>query len=429
MQKCGCRAKAPKPRSDSRIQLTQHYKFAGQTPGKRVLRATHNIAWSKEFWKFSDDDMSADSSYFDSFFLTDERGLRNHVRLKRLDNSLTISTFKQRDAGRSNDILAVGLQHSWFELYQEPLDSSFSNLFLTGDLGFAPGKNFSFTAHGELGMLANFGEYQISGSLLLGLGKAGQFRASLFSQRHPPSLLQYRSFVSFRELWNNNDFVKPVETTLSASYALPLVGLELTGRTHLVNNFLYFDQNVLPAQTGSPLQVVQFLATENLRLGHFHLDNTIGIQQANRSDVLRLPTWFTKNSLYYSGKIFKKRMDLNAGADFRMNGEFRPEGYQPLVGQFHLQDSLTQQPYPWLDLFVAFKVRSFRFFVRYENLGAVWMPEEVYYQTAHYPQNLNSFRFGINWRFMDNNVEEAPKSPGQPGESSGGSIGPRGRGN
>lgn len=413
--------------SDWTIQLTQHYNFTGQKEGKRALRATHTLAWSKSFWKFSDTEIDQDSLFFGSFLTTDPRGLRHQITQKRLDNSFIVSTFKQKAPGQPSDLLAFGLTHSWFDLYQEPHDSAFSNLFLTAQLGITPSERFGFTARGHLGMLNNFGEYQLNGALVLGLGNAGQFRATLLSQRRPASLLQYRAVVSYQDLWRN-DMEKPLETSVSATYAIPQIGLSLSGQLHLVNNFVYFDQQSKPVQTTAPVQVSQLLVTENLRWRALHFDNTLGLQQFNRTDVLRLPSWFSKNSLYYAGDIFKKRMHLNAGLDFRLNGEFQPEAYQPLLWQFHLQDSLTQKPYPWLDVFIAFKVRTFCFFFRYENLTALWQPDQVFYQTAYHPQNFNTLRMGIRWRFMDSNTPEQ-KGKSDSNTSNGppsGPIGPRG---
>ena len=399
--------------ADQTFQLTQHLKFTGGgDAGKRVLRATHTFAWIKQDFKFSDAELGQDSFYFDTF-LTDRRGIRHFMSLNRIDNSFTISTFKAKSKGKPSDVLAVGLAHSFFDLNQEPRDSSFSNLFLTGNLAITPSDRFAFVAQGKLGLLANFGEYQASGELELGFGRVGRLRAGVLSQRHPPSLLFYRLFVSKRLLWEN-DFQKPLENTLYVTYALPLIGLEMTARTHLVNNYLYYNQEGVAAQTNSPVQIAQFMISERIKLGALHFDNLVALQQSNRSDVLRLPTWFTKNSLYFSGKLFKKRLLLDAGVDFRMNSEYRPDGYQPVTWQFHLQDSATQKPYAWIDVFAAFKVQSFRFFIRYENLSTMWNKTEVTYQTARYPQPFGAIRFGIGWRFMDNNEKGAEQQSSEP---------------
>ncbi|MBC7775879.1 MAG: hypothetical protein H7246_10635 [Phycisphaerae bacterium] len=404
---------------DEWLQLTQHLRLLGKgATGKRSLRATHTIGWNQQKYKFADqgsgeEGLGADADFFDPVFLVDLRGIRHFVRLDRFDNTFTINTFKTKDRGRPSDLLAVGLAHSYFKVNQEPREFKVSNLFLTGNVAITPSEKFAFTAQGALGVLENIGEYQLQGNLSLGLGKAGKFRASLLSQIRPPALLFDQLFVSKRQIWNN-DFAKPVENTLSASYALPLIGLEATARAHVVSNYLYFDQNSIAAQTTAPVQVTQLLIRENIKWGSVRFDNTVALQQANRTDVLRLPTWFSKNSLYFSGKVFKKRMLLNAGVDFRINSDFRPDGYHPLSWQFHLQDTLTQKPYPWIDLFVSFKVQSFRGFARYENCATWWDKTQVFYQTAGHPQPFGALRFGIAWRFMDSNLRDEKETPNAP---------------
>ena len=400
------------------LHWTHHLKFTGlndSLPGKRVLRASHTAEWGRQSYKFADPGNAAgsklgrDSLFYDTF-LVDLRGIRNFLEVQKLENTFTLNTFKSKKPGRPSDVLALGLTHKLFVLKQEPLrDSVFSNLFLTGKLALKPSEGFSLEASGDLGVLANFGEYRLRGDLQIGLGKAGVLRASLLSQRYPAGWQYQRLYVSRRLFWSN-DFAKPLETSLSATYALPAIGFEVTGKTHLVNNYLYYDQKGQAAQTGAPLQVAQLILRENLRFGRLRFDNTVALQQASRDDVLRLPKWFSKNSLYYSGPIFRKKMQLEAGVDFRLNAEFMADGYQPVTAQFHLQDSLSAKPYPWMDAFVSFKVQSFRFFVRYENLSTLWDPQTVFYQTARYPQPFGALRFGVGWRFVDSNRPETGAS-------------------
>jgi hypothetical protein len=392
---------------DWTVQLNQYLDFTGSPEGgSRVFRATHQAAYGRQVFKFASPSLgetpsAADSGFF-AGFITDPRGLRHYLSIDRLENHFTLATFRSREAKRPSDVLSAGVRHTLFWINQEPEASTLTNLFLTGSLQITPSDRFGLQASGDFGLLDNFGEYRASGELSLGLGKAGRLSAGLLSQRRPPALIERRLFVT-KQLVYGNDFVRPLENSLWGAYALPLIGLRLEGRAHVVNNFIYYGVDARPAQTTAPVQVVQFLVTENLRFGVLRLDNTVALQRYSRSDVLRLPEWFTKNSLYFDGKLFKRNLHLQFGFDFRLNSEFRPDGYQPLHGQFHLQDSLTQQPYPWLDAFAAFKIRTFRFFVRYENLRSIWEPGEVFYQTARYPLPFQSIRIGIAWRFLDDN--------------------------
>ncbi|MBN8680141.1 MAG: hypothetical protein J0M29_18095 [Chitinophagales bacterium] len=409
---------------DQSLQLTQHLLLAGKdASGKRSLRLSHTIDWSQQKYKFYDqgsvtDGLGNDAAFFEPYFLVDERGLRHFIQVDQVKNAATLNTFKTKTPGKPSDLLAVGITHSYFTVNQEPRNFRFSNLFLTGQLAITPSERFAFTAEGALGLLDNIGEYQLKGGLSLGLGKAGFLQAGLRSQIRPPGLLYDQLYVSKRQIWNQ-DFAKLVENTLYATYSLPLIGLSATARAHLVNNYVYFDQNALAAQTTTALQVNQLIITENFKLGRVHFDNTIALQQPNREDVFRLPKWFTKNSVYFSGKVFKRRMQLDAGADFRINAEFRPEGYHPLSWQFYLQDELTQKPYPWVDLFLSFKVQSFRGFVRYENCNTWFNKSEVFYQTARHALPFGALRFGIAWRFLDDNVQSE-----QDGQKNGGANNP-----
>ncbi|MCB9343718.1 MAG: hypothetical protein H6576_08480 [Lewinellaceae bacterium] len=391
------------------FHLDQHFRFAGGNAGKRALRASHSLEWLNQSYKFSDGDtingLRNDSTFFGNF-LVDERGLRNYISLDRIDNNFTINTFKKKDQGTSGDLLALGLRHSLIVLYQEPVRKYITNLFFTGKLELNPSERFRFSGSAALGVLKNIGEYQIAARINVGLGKAGELRASLLSQRRPADQVQELLYVSKRQIWGF-DHAKPVETSIYGAYALPLVGFEGGVRTTLVNNYVYYNESASPSQTNSPLQILQLMVKENVHWKWLHVDNTFGLQQANRSDVLHLPTWFSKNSLYLNGRVFKKRMLLSTGVDFRLNSDFQPDGYQPLTGQFYLQDTLSQQPYPWIDLFLAFKVQAFRFFFRYENCSRWWDQTQVYYQTARYPQSFGGIRFGLSWRFMDDN-EKGP---------------------
>jgi hypothetical protein len=409
------------------LQFSQYFTM-GRFKGN-VLKAEHHLNLNSEIWKFSDINApSANQTAEQQFYgnlLTDTRGLRNYVNMQRIDNTFLLNTLRKKkndtDAGR----VFAGLRHSILWLDQEPkTDSLVNNLFLTGGITIRPAKSFSLVTSGDLGLLANTGEYRLQGALKIGMGKAGILEAGLLSQRRPPDFVQTRLYSTSRFVWAY-DFEKPIENTLSAAYTLPLIGFKATAQSHLVNQFIYFDKNGLPAQTAAALQVNQLLIQQNFKIGHFRSENAVALQQANRSDVLHLPTWFSKNSLYYSGLLSKKALLLTAGADFRINSAFQPDSYQPFYGQFKLQDTFQQKPYPWIDLFMAVKIQTFRLYFRFENIAPFWSPAtDNLYLTALHPQNRATFRLGISWRFLDKNVETA----GNSGNNNPGSSGPPGRG-
>jgi hypothetical protein len=392
------------------LQLSQYYTF-GKT-ANRLFRAEHTLNYRTEIWKYSDintpgSDQTIDTGFYGGL-LTDLRGLRHYVKINRIDNSFFLNTLPSNAERTANgNRFAAGIKHSAIWVEQEPLsDSLFSNLFLTGRFTFEPSKRLSLIANGDLGLLPQNG-YRVNAALKIDLGKAGILEGRLLNQLHPPDLVQSQVYSTSRKVYQYN-FKLVFENSLSATYSLPKLGFSANGALHLINNYIYFGANSLPVQIGSPIQVGQLMVRQNFKFGIFRSENTVGLQQINDENLLRLPNWFTKNSLYISRHYFKKALFATYGADFRMNSAFQPDGYQPFTGQFHLQSATyTQAPFPWIDVFMAVKIEKFRFFLRFENIATIWNPAENLYLTENHPQTQFTFRLGFSWRFLDSNTETA----------------------
>lgn len=385
---------------ERRGQYVHYYRFTGKNSG-RQFKAGHHISYGEEVAKFSHSGPGADTLFYDTF-MVDRRGIRQFTRVKRLDNHVQLSTFKNRSEGRVSDVFTAGLRYDRIRVDQEPGDTLIQNWFLTGSFALAPSDRLQIRASGEFGLLDNLGEYQVQGSFYYETARAGRLEGGVLSQRYPPPWIFHRLNVSGRPFWQN-DFEKPLETTLWAAYQIPgKLPLRFFGRTHLINQFLYFDAAGLARQTGEPLQLLQLGADVRLTWRFLRLDQTFTLQQNNREDVLRLPTWFSRSALYAEGRLFQKKLLAQGGFDFRINSDFMPDAWQPVTGQFYLNDQLTQEPYPWLDAFVDFKLLSFRFFFRFENLGTLlWDDSATFQQTAWHPHLFNTFRLGFKWRFLD----------------------------
>ncbi len=378
-------------------------------PEGRVFTLYHQMAWRTENYKFSA--LPADSSYFGDFWV-DDRGLRHYLEARKLQNTVKLQTFKLRPSapkttGRSlpeeSDLLEVGLVHTLHLIDQEPLPRSrVNNLFLTGSLRFSPNDYLRIQTFGHLGLAANAGDFRLGGDLFLNFKKIGSLRLEAVNQLSTPSLLPRQFYVSSQEIWNN-DFGKTLETTLRGTYSLPFFDLSLQGAYHLVNNLVYFDTDGLARQNGSALSVLQLSLKKDFHSRLLHLENQVGVQEST-SSTLRLPPFYSKHSLYIEGKIFKKAMLTRLGLDARLTTGYAPYNYQPLTGQFFLQNEQSLPFTPLLDAFLNFKVKTFRFFFKVENL-LPYFTEQYYYQTASYPMpfgmSSGGMRLGVDWRLVD----------------------------
>ena len=377
-------------------------------PKGRTYTLMHRLAYKKGTYRFSDISAFADSSYYKNLLL-DFRGLRHYVQTRKIENTFAISTFKPRKPGadkvkQQSDFFEVGIRHSFNWIDEEVADSTVNNLFLTGKWNFAPSERLKVKTYAHLGLWDNAGDYRVSGELFFDLKKLGQLKLNGVNQLYRPELLQQRFYISSRNAWTN-DFKPTLETNLSATYALPKWGFQASGQYHLLNNFIYFDTLATAQQTGAPLSIFQLILQQNIRFGNFHLDNVIVLQQTT-NDALSLPNLFSKHSFYYDGKWFKRKLQIKLGVDVRMNNSYFSNTYNPLVGQFILQNTQKINFFPAVDASASIKVQQFRFFVKAENMTRLFADavgsiraDEQYYQAALYPIQNTRFRLGLGWKF------------------------------
>jgi hypothetical protein len=281
----------------------------------------------------------------------------------------------------------------------EPRDSTINNLFVTGKWSLKLRETARLETYGHFGLWDNAGDYQVKGILSLDLKKLGALRLEAINQLYKPNLIQTSFITSQIQLWDNNNFDRTLETNLKATYALPKLGFEATGAYHLINNFIYFDSTGFARQTSTPISILQFIVKQNFKFGPMHLDNVFTAQTASE-DVIRLPSIYSKHSLYYSDKWFKVLL-VRFGVDLRFNTSYFSDYYNPLTGQFQLQDTQETEFYPSLDAYFSMRVNKFRAFFKWENFSSIWITDRLFYQTAFYGHQNGSLRLGIKWRFID----------------------------
>ena len=394
---------------DSLQSTTSTQQPAIAIPEGRVFTLYHQIAWRRDSYKFTA--MPSDSTYFDDFWV-DERGLRHYLETRKLQNTVKLQTFKLRQSdpdftGRSlpaeSDLLEVGLVHALHLIDQEPLERDrLNNLFLTGSFNFSPSDRIRIGTYGHFGIGANRGDFRLSGDLFLNFEKVGNLRLEAVNQLSTPSLLHRQFYATEQQLWKNN-FGKTLETSLKGTYSLPSFDLAISGSYNLINNLVYFDTDGMAQQNGSVINVLQLTVKKDFHTRLLHFENWLGIQEST-SSTLRLPTFYSRHSIYLEGKIFKKAMLTRFGFDARLNTGYRPYNYHPLIGQFFLQNDQELPFTPLIDVFLNFKVKTFRFFFKVENL-LPYTTRRYYFQTASYPMPFTfsngGMRVGVNWRLVD----------------------------
>ena len=146
----------------------------------------------------------------------------------------------------------------------------------------------------------------------------------------------------------------------------------------VLDNYLYF---VLDSEATSdlllttPQQYVKSINHLSIKLyknfsyWRFGLDNTIQYQEVTQSDaILNVPKLITRNTFYYTDRLFKRALFMQAGVTFNYFTSYYANGYNPLISEFYVQNEQEIGDFPRLDLFVNMKVRNTRIFFKWEHI-------------------------------------------------------------
>ncbi len=157
---------------------------------------------------------------------------------------------------------------------------------------------------------------------------------------------------------------------------------------------------VKPFQESGTINHFKIKYEKELSWRKWSLMNTVMYQEVTQDNqVLNLPQVVTRNSLYFSSDVFKKAMFIQTGVTFKYFTSYNMNAYNPLLGEFYIQNNEELGGYPLLDVFINAKVRQTRIYLKAEHLNSIFS-EPNYYSAPNYPYRDFVIRFGLVWNFF-----------------------------
>jgi hypothetical protein len=186
----------------------------------------------------------------------------------------------------------------------------------------------------------------------------------------------------------------------------PALKLEIGADYYLMSNYIYYSNFYRLAQEGALFNVLRINAAKTFRLSRYlNLYSEAWIQQKTGAVALNIPLFFTRNRIAFEGNFFRN-LNLSTGLEVRYHTPYKMDHYSPVLGQFTFQDTTTINNRPDINAFFNFRIRSFKAYVRAENLNAL-EPADGFSFTRHnfgapdYPYPGLVLRFGIYWSFVN----------------------------
>lgn len=233
--------------------------------------------------------------------------------------------------------------------------------------------------------------------------------------------LNYRLYQSDYKAYNwyhdkskgngfNNEKINSIKADIKTQW------VDASVQYTVLNDHLYFsDDSFLPAtaaatvmdtlavspkQYGNTINYLSFKVGKEFKFWKLGLDNTILYQNVQQKDnILNVPDLVTRNTLYYSDHLFKKALFIQTGFIFQYFTKYKGNDYNPLLGEFYVQDKKEFGGFPLIDFFLNMKIQEFNLFLKAEHFNSS-MSGYNFYSAPNYPYRDFTFRFGITWNFF-----------------------------
>ncbi|WP_430615107.1 putative porin [Flavobacterium sp. JP2137] len=234
-----------------------------------------------------------------------------------------------------------------------------------------------------------------------------------FQQLNKTPDLNYQLFQSDYVNYNwCNQFNNEKITQFTASATTPW--LNISAKYEVINDKIYFTNTakalneegmpvqllVKPTQYDGTINYLSIQANKDLRVGKWGLDNTVLYQHVDQSaSVLNVPEVVLRSTLYYTDAFFDQALKFQTGVTLNYFSSYYGNDYNPLIGDFYVQDQRKMGDYPVLDFFINLKVRTARIYLKAEHFNSS-MTGYNFYSAPNYPYRDFIIRFGLVWNFF-----------------------------
>lgn len=404
--------------SGKRYYFDHHLRLLGggsdSTSRKGSLYLGHRFTYNTKYYQYRQD--GNDTPYFgDLIFqpVDDKAYLKDYYNQFRL--SLENPLLGKLEA-------SVSLYN--YSYFFESIVQSGTDIIpnrLTGDeiLGGASWKKdfgaVGLQAEGGIGLSGTLTGSFLDASVDFNFGPKFKFTTGIHHSARKPdfNFLLYQSDYANYNWDNSNSFKNEQVQSLFVNIRSEIFG-ELQAQYSSADNYSYFrsiaDASqieageersfIRPFQQADRINQLRVKYQKEFRWRKWALNNTFLYQEVNQTgNVLNVPSFITRNSLYYSSHVFKKAMFLQTGVTFKYFTEYYMNSYNPLMAEFYTQEQEKIGGFPLLDFFINAKVRQTRIYLKAEHFNSSFTGYN-FYAAPNYPYRDFVIRFGLVWNFF-----------------------------
>ncbi len=370
------------------------------------LRLQHTIKYSKDQYIFED----FYPVYSDYLNYLDYTLINDTVYFKEdwynLTNDFSIISFP--DKKNLNQYIKVGAGLELIKGKVFPFTKDFQNTYVSGEYrNRTRNQLWDVNANGKLYVTGDYsGDYAGFISLKRSLKRnTGSLEIGFQNVNRTPSFVLSDSLSAFPVL-PHEAFKKENTTRFFATVFIPPANLKLSGEYFLISNYAYMGSLYRAEQESGVINMLHVSLSKKIAVSkYFNLYSEVHLQQTTGNAPIHVPMIYTRNRFAFEGNFFTN-LFLSTGIEARYYTNYKADNYSPLNGQFFVQDDDIIAIRPSIDLYLNMRIKSFKGFVRLENINSV-NPQDGFafthydFAAPHYATRALWFRLGIWWNFVN----------------------------
>jgi hypothetical protein len=372
------------------------------------IRFQHNFQAINRGFTYVDENLKATSSqeaYLEHFNLPNADSLgRMTDRWREITNEAAIILFPEKN--NQDQFLRIGGAFQYLRGWFAGVPDDFHGTYLFGEYrNRTRNRKWDINANGKIFTTGPYaGNFLFNGTLATDFGKKlGSLVLGFQNSNRTPGFIfnPQSNFVLKEAIELNNENW----TTLSGDAYINKLGLKLSARYYLVSNYTYWKEFTTATQDATLQSILRIGGEKKFKLTRrWNLYSELYMQQSTSSGI-NLPLIYTRNRLAYEGNFYAN-LNLSSGLEFRYFTPFTADNFTPFNGQWVAQSDETFNNFPDLAAFLHIRIRSFRGFLRAENLNTFSLKNGLNWtnNTVVAPLYANPgliLRIGIYWSFVN----------------------------
>ncbi len=390
--------------SDAQTQLVKRRLYAGQEYAliKEKLHLIDELTYHTNAYKFEQNipDNSIGTSSINS-------AIKDSVYLDRLENLTALKfSLKQKIELRSG-LRYVHQTYGFDSLkiiqtIQIPKKLTYDDLILDNKMNVNLGQ-LQIDGQLNIGFTNNLSGYYLKGSINYMPNEETAFTGQIksISKRPDFKYILYQSAYD-KYNWNHTDYKNELTQDITGNINYKNWG-NLTFKQIIINNYTYFGTDSLAHQNAQGVKYTSLKYQKDLSYKKWGLATDFKLQKVLQgSDLLHLPTYIIRSSLFYSNYFYQHNLYIQTGFTVKYFEAYYADAYNPVLSDFVLQENQKIGGYPILDYFINLKIKRFRFYLKLAHINALTKQKYPdYYAAPLEPYQDFNIRFGLRWIFFN----------------------------